>query len=85
MGIVAGGGVMMVWGGRVPPIHGVMHGLLFRASWLFVYGIARTPALLSLALFFVFSTNALVDASSMSITQLKVPPDLQGRTFALLF
>jgi hypothetical protein len=41
--------------------------------------------LLGTALFFVFFTNALVDASFMSILQLKTPPDMQGRVFALLF
>jgi hypothetical protein len=63
----------------------LMVGGLYRASWLVVYGVARTPALLGLALFFVFFTNALVDASFMSILQLKVPPDMQGRIFSLLF
>jgi hypothetical protein len=36
-------------------------------------------------LFFVFFTNALVDGSFASILQLKVPPEMQGRVFALLF
>ena len=85
VGIVVGGVVMMVWGGTRPRIHGVMLGLLFRAMWLFVYGLARTPPLLGTALFFVFFTNALVDGSFMSIIQLKVPPDMQGRIFSLLF
>ena len=62
-----------------------MIGLLFRAFWLFVYGLARTPSTLGLALFFVFFTNVLVDASFMSVMQLKIPPDMQGRVFALLF
>jgi DHA3 family macrolide efflux protein-like MFS transporter len=85
VGIVMGGVAMGVWGGTRPRVHGIMLGLLFRATWLAVYGIARTPVTLGLALFFVFFTNALVDASFMSILQLKVPPDMQGRVFALLF
>jgi hypothetical protein len=85
VGIVVGGVAVGVWGGTRPRVHGIMIGLLFRACWLFVYGVARTPFMLGLALFFVFFTNALVDASFMSILQLKVPPDMQGRVFALLF
>lgn len=85
MGIVIGGVVMGIWGGTRPRIHGIMLGLLFRASWLLVYGVARTPLTLGLALFFVFFTNPLVDASFASMMQLKVPPALQGRVFALLF
>jgi len=84
-GIVAGGVVMSVWGGTRPRIHGIMLGLLLRAVMLTLYGVARTPLTLGLALFFVFCTNPLVDASFASLLQLKVPPALQGRVFALLF
>ena len=84
-GIVVGGVVMMIWGGTRPRIHGIMLGLLFRATWLAIYGLVRTPLMLGLALFFIFFTNALVDASFMSILQAKVPPNMQGRIFALLF
>jgi DHA3 family macrolide efflux protein-like MFS transporter len=85
LGIVAGGVAMGVWGGTRPRIHGIMIGLLFRAAWLLAYGIVRAPLGLGLALFSVFFTNALVDASNMSILQTKVPPDMQGRVFSLLF
>jgi MFS family permease len=84
-GIVVGGMVMGVWGGTRPRIHGIMLGLLFRACWLALYGVARTPLTLGLALFFIFFTTPLVDASFASLLQLKVPPALQGRVFALLF
>ena len=84
-GMVAGGVAMALWGGTRPRIHGIMLGLLFRAAWLALYGMARTPLTLGLALFFVFFANPLVDASFASMMQLKVPPALQGRVFALLF
>ncbi|MGW8251353.1 MAG: hypothetical protein ACWGO1_11980, partial [Anaerolineales bacterium] len=85
LGIVVGGVVMMIWGGTRPRIHGIMLGLLFRAAWMVVYGVVRTPPMLGVALFFIFFTNALVDASFMSILQIKVPPEMQGRVFSLLF
>ena len=85
LGIVVGGVAMMIWGGTRPRIHGIMLGLLFRAAWLIFYGLVRTPPMLGAALFFIFFTNALVDASFMSILQIKVPPDMQGRVFSLLF
>lgn len=85
LGVVVGGAVMFVWGGTRPRVHGIMLGLLFRAFWLMVYGIARTPFTLGIAMFFLLSTNALVDASFMSLMQTKIPADLQGRVFALLF
>ncbi len=85
VGIVVGGIAMMIWGGTRPRVHGIMLGLLFRACWLAIYGLVRTPPMLGLALFFIFFTNALVDASFMSILQAKVPPNMQGLIFALLF
>jgi DHA3 family macrolide efflux protein-like MFS transporter len=84
LGIVIGGVLMGIWGGTRPRVHGIMLGLLFRGACLAAYGLARTPPALGIALFFVFFTNALIDASFMSILQLKVPPALQGRVFALL-
>lgn len=84
-GILAGGAIMAVWGGTRPRIHGIMLGLLCRAFWLMAYGMARTPLMLGVALFFIFFTNPLVDASFMSMLQLKTPAALQGRVFALLF
>ena len=85
MGIVVGGIIMMIWGGTRPRIHGIMIGLLIRSVWLGIYGIVRTPLMLGVALFFIFFTSPLVDASFMSILQAKVPPGMQGRVFAILF
>ena len=84
-GMVVGGVLMMVFGGTRPRVHGIMLGLLFRATWLAIYGLVRTPPTLGMALFFVFFTNALIDASFMSMLQAKVPPNMQGRVFALLY
>jgi hypothetical protein len=84
-GIVLGGVVMGIWGGTRPRIHGIMIGLLIRASFLVLYGVVRSPVALGIALFFILFPNPLIDASFMSIMQLKVPPEMQGRVFALLF
>lgn len=83
-GIVIGGILMGIWGGTRPRIHGIMIGVLFRSVSIALLGLARTPVTLGISLFFLFFTNALIDASFASIVQLKTPPDLQGRVFALL-
>ena len=62
-----------------------MLGLLFRAFCLMIYGLVRTSAALGIAMFFLLSTNALIDGSLMSMMQGKVPPAMQGRVFALLY
>lgn len=82
-GMVAGGIVVSVRGGTRPRIHGVMLGLLVRGVFIILLGLGRSPFVLGFALFFVFFTTPLVDGSVMSMLQLKVPPQLQGRVFAL--
>ncbi len=84
-GIVIGGVIVMIWGGTRPRIHGIMLGLIFRGIWLAVFGIVRSPLMLGVALFFVFFSSPLIDASFMSIMQAKVPPNMQGRVFSILF
>lgn len=84
-GIVIGGVIVMIWGGTKPRIHGILLGLIFRGIWLAIFGIVRSPLMLGVALFFVFFTSPLVDASFMSILQAKVPPNMQGRVFSILF
>jgi MFS family permease len=83
-GIVIGGILMGILGGTRPRIHGIMMGVLFRAVCIALLGLARTPITLGISLFFLFFTNALIDASFASIVQIKTPPDMQGRVFALL-
>ncbi|MBZ0299149.1 MAG: MFS transporter, partial [Anaerolineae bacterium] len=85
LGIAVGGIAMSVWGGTRPRIHGIMIGLLVRSAFIILLGLARTPVMLGITLFFVYFTNPLVDASMMSMLQLKIPPDMQGRVFALLY
>jgi DHA3 family macrolide efflux protein-like MFS transporter len=84
IGVLAGGIVMMIWGGTRPRIHGIMIGLMFRALCLMIYGIVRTPLSLGVVSFFLLIANPLIDASFLSVIQAKTPPDMQGRVFSLL-
>ena len=85
IGMVVGGLLVAVFGGTRPRIHGIMIGLLFRAGCLVLYGVSRTPLMLGVSLFLLFITSPLIDASFMSILQNKVPPQMQGRVFSILF
>ena len=84
-GIVLGGILVGIFGGTRPRVHGIMIGLLLRAVFMTMYGFSRTPLMLGISLFFLFFTTPLIDASFMSIVQSKVPPDMQGRIFSILF
>ena len=84
-GMVVGGILMMIFGGTRPRVHGIMIGLLFRSSCLIFYGLSRSPLALGISLFLIFFTTPLIDASFMSIMQVKTPPEMQGRVFSILF
>jgi len=82
-GLLAGSVVMTVTGGPRPRIHGVLgFGCLFGAA-LAVAGWRPNPVLIGIGLFFVMFGGPLINGSSQAIWQVKVPPDVQGRVFAV--
>jgi len=83
-GMVVGGVLFGMWGGTRPRIHSIMGGIFLMAVFLMIYGVARSPLALGLALFFILFPNPAINSMFMSITQLKTPPDMQGRVFALI-
>lgn len=89
MGVMSAGGIlggiiMSIWGGTNPRVHTIMPGIIFIGSCLALYGITRSPVTMGAALFFLMLPLPMVNASFMSMMQIKVPPDLQGRVFSAL-
>lgn len=82
-GLLVGSAVMTVTGGPRPRIHGVLgFGLLFGAA-LAIVGLRPSPVLIAAGLFLVMFGAPLINGSSQAIWQVKVPPDVQGRVFAV--
>ncbi len=84
LGGLTGGIVFGVWGGTRPRIHTIMPALLMTSAGMIFIGIGQTPLILATAMFFAFLPLPMVNAAFMSIMQLKVAPDVQGRVFALI-
>lgn len=84
LGALAGALLMTVWGGTRPRIHAMMVGLLVTGAMFIVYGTTRQPLLLGIALFLLMAPLTIWGAVYVSIAQVKTPPDLQGRLFALV-
>jgi MFS family permease len=84
LGAFSGATLIAIWGGTRPRMHTMMPGLLLTGAMFILYGIARTPLLLGLSLFFLMAPLPIMGIMFMSILQVKVPPDLQGRMFALV-
>jgi MFS transporter, DHA3 family, macrolide efflux protein len=84
LGALIGGLIFSVWGGTRPRIHTMMPGVAASGLFLVLVGMGQTPLPLGVALFFMFLPLPMVNASFMSMIQVKVPPDVQGRVFAVL-
>src|SRR5690606_6455007 len=72
------------WGGTRPRIHTIMLGIAAGGLFLALVGVAQTPILLGVMLFLLFFPIPMINATSMSLLQAKVAPEIQGRVFAAL-
>ncbi len=81
-GPLVGGIIMSVWGGTNPRIHTILPGIALEGVFLIIYGMTRSPLAMGMALFFVLFPVPIINASFMSLLQIKIPPDLQGRVFS---
>jgi MFS family permease len=84
LGALAGAGLIAAWGGTRPRIHTMLPGLLLTGLMFLIYGTVRTPLLLGLSVFLVVMPLPATNALFLSIMQIKTPPDMQGRVFALI-
>ncbi len=84
LGAIVGGVIMSAWGGTRPRIYTIMGGIIVSSLGLAAYGLSRSPWALGAALFVLMFPMAFVNAAFMSILQIKIPPDLQGRVFAVV-
>ena len=83
LGAFAGAAVIAAWGGTRPRIHTLLPGYLLAGVMFLFYATARHPVLLGASLFLLMMPLPMGNALFVSLLQSKVPPDVQGRIFAL--
>lgn len=83
-GAITGAVIMSMWGGTRPRIHTIMPGIILTGVCMMFYGVSRQPVTMALALFGLMLPLPMINASLISIMQVKTPPDLQGRLFGTL-
>lgn len=82
-GMLFGGLVMSAWGGPKRRIHGVI-GFQFLSGLCFALaGLRPSAVLITIAAFFFFFSLTFINGSSQALWQSKIPPDIQGRVFAV--
>jgi hypothetical protein len=62
----------------------IMPGLGMTGLMLAIYGTSANPLLMALACFFMAMFPPMSNTAIITILQIKVPPDLQGRVFAAI-
>ncbi len=84
VGPVIGSLLMSIWGGTTPRIHTIVPGMAMEGVGLIIFGLARDPFWLGAGLFVALLPVPFVNSAFMSLFQVKVPPDLQGRVFSAI-
>ena len=83
LGAFAGAALIAAWGGTRPRMKTISAGLILTGVMFIFFGVLRTPVSISVVLFVLFMNLPIIQTMYISILQVKSPPDLQGRIFAL--
>jgi len=83
LGMLAGTLVMGLWGGPKRRMTGIFAGLLVQGLLLLVAGWQPSAVLIGSAAFVFLAASPIINGCSQAIWQVKVPPGLQGRVFAV--
>lgn len=83
LGMLAGSLLMTVWGGPRRRVLGILGFLLLQGAVLMVGGLRPSATLIAVSGFVFLFCTPMIIGSSQAIWQSKVPPDLQGRVFAV--
>jgi hypothetical protein len=84
LGMVIGGMLFGMWERKITRMAAILRLLIILSTIMILYGIARSPLALGLVMFFLLMPTPMINGLFMSIFQVKVPPDMQGRVFALM-
>jgi hypothetical protein len=82
-GMVAGGLVMVAWKGPSRRVPLLLTGLCGTGFFIALYGVRPSPVLVAAAQFGFFFCLPIVNAMGAGIWQRRVPPEAQGRVFAV--
>lgn len=82
-GMLAGSGVMVVWGGPRRQVQSLLGFLAVQSFFLVLASLSRSLGLVALGAFGVLFTIPVINGCSQTVWQRQVPLDLQGRVFAV--
>ncbi len=83
VGFLAGSLAMSVWGGPRQRIVGILIAGLLEGLMLLAIGLPPRVVFLAAAVFVFFMAEPVIGACSQATWQVKTPPEIQGRVFAV--
>jgi MFS transporter, DHA3 family, macrolide efflux protein len=83
VGMLLGTLVMSAWGGPKRKVYGILGFLMMQAVFIMLIGLRPSLPLMTAAAFGMMVCMPIVNGCSQALWQTKVPPDLQGRVFAV--
>lgn len=84
LGSLTGIILMATWGGFKKRVHTMMPGLAMTGLAIAIYGTRDEPILMGGLCYLMAIFPPMSNVSIISLLQIKVPPDLQGRVFAAI-
>jgi cyanate permease len=84
LGSLVGTLLMATWGGTKKRVQTMMPVFGILGVLMAIFGTQSTPLIMAIFLFFMAMASPINNVSIISVLQLKVPPDLQGRVFAAI-
>ncbi|MFW5691746.1 MAG: MFS transporter [Chloroflexota bacterium] len=84
IGAIVGGIAIGIWGGTRPRMYTILPSIIIFGAYLALVGMSQTVFTLALTSFMVMLPLPIGNALFISILQAKVPPDIQGRVFAVV-
>lgn len=82
-GMLFGSLIMSIWGGVNRPIYAVLSFTLLSGLCILIVGLRPSIPIFFLTSFLYFFSWPIISASGQVLWQKKVPPDIQGRVFAV--
>jgi MFS transporter, DHA3 family, macrolide efflux protein len=83
LGLLAGSLLMSIWGGPKRRVYGIFGCMIISGLVLLLGGFRPNVALVATAAAIFLFTTPVINGCSSAIWQSKVPPDVQGRIFAI--
>ncbi len=85
LGMLAGSLVLSLWGGpKRNKIRFILSLIFLNSIGLGIIGLSSNPILISIGFFIMLFFVPIVSGTNQSIFQVKIPPDLQGRVYAMM-